>query len=312
MPSIHQLHPERKTLHGHFSRDLDPVLTIASGDSVRYSTLDSNWGLEPYVGGAYAPRREFEGRVVGVDDGHALIGPIAIQGAQPGMTLEVQIKTVRPGRWGFCLAGGWPSATNQRLAITSRGIVHAWTLDPDTMTGLNHLGHTVTLRPFMGIMGMPPAEPGIHSTIPPRIWGGNLDCKELVAGSTLYLPIPVTGGLFSVGDGHAAQGDGEIGGTAIECAMDEVELTFYVRDDFPVTTPTAHTPAGWVTMSFDANLNEAAFAAAEAMFTLMGRLYKLDRWDVIALASHAVDLRITQLVNEQCGVHALLPHGRAR
>jgi acetamidase/formamidase len=160
------------------------------------------------------------------------------------MTLEVQINVVRPGEWGFCLAGGWPSPVNTRLSITNRGIVHAWTLDAERLVGRNQHGHTIALHPFMGIMGMPPDEPGVHSTIPPHIWGGNMDCKELVVGSRLYLPIPVEGGLFSVGDGHAAQGDGEIGGTAIECPMEQVELTFQLHDDLPVTTPTANTPAG--------------------------------------------------------------------
>lgn len=312
MSITYRLPAERRTLHGHFSRDLQPVLSIQSGDTVQFSTMDSNWGLEPFVGGVYHLRREMEGRDAALDDGHALTGPIAILGAQPGMTLEVQIKDIRLGAWGYCLGGGWPSSVNKRLNITSRGIVHNWQFDKNQMIGRNHLGHTVVLRPFMGIMGMPPNDPGIHSTIPPRIYGGNLDCKELVVGSTLYLPIAVEGGLFSTGDGHAAQGDGEIGGTAIECPMDLVELTFNLRDDFPVTTPVANTPAGWITMGFDASLNEAAFMALEAMFTLMQRLYGLDRWDVVALSSHAVDLHITQIVNQLGGVHAVLPHGRLR
>ncbi len=312
MPTIHKLLPERRTLHGHFSRDLEPVLTIQSGDTVRFTTLDSNWGMEPFIGGAYAPRREFEGRDPKLDDGHALTGPVYIEGARPGMTLEIHVKDIQLGAWGYCLGGGWPSATNRRLNITSRGIVHDWKFDKQRMIARNHLGHTTALRPFMGIMGMPPREPGIHSTIPPRIYGGNLDCKELVAGSTLYLPIAVEGGLFSTGDGHAAQGDGEIGGTAIECPMDLVELTFNLRDDFPVTTPVANTPAGWLTMGFNASLNEATFMALESMFTLMERLYQLDRWEVVALSSHAVDLHITQIVNELGGVHAILPHGRVR
>ncbi|MEZ4672079.1 MAG: acetamidase/formamidase family protein [Anaerolineae bacterium] len=308
----HILRPERRTLHGHFSPDLPPVLTIAPGDTVRCSTLDANWGLEPYKGGVYGPRREFEGRAAGLDDGHPLIGPIAISGAQPGLTLAVDILHLRPGTWGFTMGGGWPNPTNNRLGISTGGVVHDWRLDPDIMTGRNHVGHSVRLRAFMGVMGMPPPAPGIHSTIPPRVWGGNMDCKELVVGSTLYLPIPVAGGLFSVGDGHAAQGDGEISSTAIECPMEEVDLRFDLREDFPVTTPVANTPAGWVTMAFDADLNEAAFAALEAMLALMGRLYKLERFDAVALASVVVDLRVTQMVNEVCGVHAVLPHGSIR
>ena len=306
MSQTYTLHPERKTLHGHFSRDLPPVLT-----------LDAGWGLEPFEGGDYASRRdmqrrEFEGRVKGLDDGHALIGPIAIEGAHPGLTLEVEIKTIQPAKWGFCVAGGWTDDNNQLLGLTESGTMHNWTLDPQAMIGRSQNGHSVALRPFMGVMGMPPDEPGTHPTAPPRIWGGNMDCKELVVGSTLYLPIPVEGGLFSVGDGHAVQGDGEVSGTAIECPMDLVELTFHVRDDFPVTTATANTPTGWLTMGFDTDLTPATYQALNAMLDLMERLFGIKRLDAIGLASLVVDLRVTQIVNGVRGVHAVLPHGSVR
>lgn len=98
---------------------------------------------------------------------------------------------------------------NNRLGVEKEATLLSWILDAAAMIGVNQLGHKISLRPFMGVMGMPPDEPGIHSTIPPRSCGGNLDCKELVAGSSLYLPISVPEALFSVGDGHAAQGDGE-------------------------------------------------------------------------------------------------------
>src|SRR5205823_9759394 len=141
---------------------------------------------------------------------------------------------------------------------------YTWQLDADRMTGHTRDGRSIALHPFMGVMGMPPDEPGVHSTPPPRPCGGNMDCKELVAGSTLFLPIPVPGALFSVGDGHAAQGDGEVAGTAIECPMDRVELAFHLRDDFPVSVPTAQTPAGWLTMGIGADLDTATFMALEA------------------------------------------------
>jgi acetamidase/formamidase len=191
-------------------------------------------------------------------------------------------------------------------------VVHAWSLDAEKRIGRNHLGHTVALRPFMGVMGMPPPEPGRHVTSPPRIWGGNLDCKELIAGTTLYLPIPVEGGLFSVGDGHAVQGDGEVSITAIDCGMDRVDLTFDLREDFPIATPHAWTPDAWITLGIGGTLDDAAYAALEAMFRLIGRQYNLERLDAIALASLTVDLRVTQIVNGVVGVHAMLPHGAIR
>jgi acetamidase/formamidase len=190
--------------------------------------------------------------------------------------------------------------------------VHRWTLDPVAGTGRNQHGHTVALRPFLGVIGMPPAEPGRHSTIPPRPHGGNLDCRELVAGSTLWLPIPVDGALLSVGDGHAAQGDGEVSGTAIECPMDRVDLTLSTVDDFPVTGPVARTPAGWVTMGLGYTVDDAVFEALNAMFDLLGRLHGVSRPDAVALASVAVDVRVTQIVNRTVGAHAVLPPGALR
>jgi acetamidase/formamidase len=314
MPTIHALEPERRTLHGHFSRDLPPILTIDPGDTVRYRTLEAGWSIEPYQGGEYVPPKKIFERHPELDKGHALIGPLFVRGAKPGMTLEIRLDDIRPGTWGRCLGGGWSGAFNQQFGIaeSKKGIVHAYTLDPQTMTARTHFGHTVTLRPFMGVMGMPPDEPGIHSTAPPRLCGGNLDCKELVAGTTLFLPIPVDGALFSVGDGHGAQGDGEVSGTAIECPMDRVDLTFDLHDGFPILTPTAKTAEGWLTLGFGEQLNDATVMALEAMFALMGKFLNLSRLDTIALASVVVDVRVTQIANGVLGVHAVLPHGAIR
>ena len=115
------------------------------------------------------------------------------------------------------------------------------------MSGRDQYGHVIALHPFMGVMGLPPNEPGIHPTVPPRFCGGNMDCKELVAGSTLYLPITLPEALFSVGDGHAVQGDGEVSGVALECPMERVDLTFNLRDDLRLMTPRIHSSKGWMT-----------------------------------------------------------------
>ncbi|MFN8529008.1 MAG: acetamidase/formamidase family protein [Anaerolineae bacterium] len=308
----HHLEPTRENLRGRFSREHAPVLTVQPGDTVTYRTLDAGWGLEQVKW--MQERLMFEPRTSPDDDGHAMIGPIAIAGAKAGMTLEVKIGDIRPGSYGFTFAGGWDCAVNQRLGLVGEGsgVLHQWTLDAEAMTGTNQHGHTVTLHPFMGVMGMPPNEPGMHSTTPPRFCGGNIDCKALVSGSTLYLPIPVDGGLFYVGDGHAAQGDGESSVTAIECPIERVDLTFNVRDDVKLSAPRANTPDGWVTFGFHEDLNEATYLALEGMLTLMGELLGVGRADALALASVAVDLRITQIVNTVRGVHAILPHGAIR
>jgi acetamidase/formamidase len=161
----------------------------------------------------------------------------------------------------------------------------------------------------MGVMGMAPDEPGILSTRPPRVCGGNIDCKELVEGSTVFLPIAVKGGLFSTGDGHAAQGDGEASGTAIECPMERVELEFHIHPTLRLSMPRAHTPIGWVVMGLHEDLEEASLAALEEIVVLMEELHGVDRYEALILAGVAVDLRITQIVNGVCGVHAVLPHG---
>lgn len=307
--ALHNIEPVRRNLHGHFSPELPPVLEIQSGDTVRFQTLDAGWNLleqdDPF-----APPRKFEPRDPQLDAGHALCGPVAVRGAKPGMTLEIRINHVVPGRWGWSLAGGFPSPLNQRLGIAD-GVLHGsqWSLDAASGLATNAQGRSVRMHPFMGVLGMPPAEPGVHSTTPPRVSGGNIDCKELIAGSALFLPVAVEGGLFSTGDGHAVQGDGEVAGPALECPMQQVDLEFYLHEGLSLTVPRANTPAGWITLGFHEDMNEAWVMALEGMLTLMGEHFGMERKEALMMASLVVDLRITQVVNGVVGVHAVLPHG---
>lgn len=311
---LHAIEPVRETLHGHFSRELPPVLTIEPGETVRFRTLAAGWNLEP----RRSTRREDGARKFApldpeLDAGHALCGPVAIRGAEPGMALGVRIDALRPGTWGMTFAGGWSSPVNDRLGVAAGDeTILLWELDPDRLVGRDQHGHTLPLRPFMGVMGLAPAEPGRHPTPPPRPTGGNIDCKELVPGSTLYLPVAVPGGLFSVGDGHALQADGEASTTAIECPMERAEFTFSLHPEMRLTTPRAETPIGWLTFGFHEDLDEAMFLALDAMLALMGERHGLERREALALASLVVDLRITQVVNGVKGVHAVLPHGVLR
>ncbi|HET9016153.1 MAG TPA: acetamidase/formamidase family protein [Thermomicrobiaceae bacterium] len=308
--TIYEIEPSRENLHGPFSRDRPAVLTIDSGDAVCFRTLDAGWGIEPYD--ESGERRQFTPRDEEIDRGHALCGPIAIRGARKGMTLAIHVDDLRVGTWGWTRAGGWSSPVNDRLGVTGDHHLLRWTLDPDAMVGRDQHGHEVTLRPFMGVMGMPPDEPGFHPTSPPRSCGGNIDCKELVAGTTLYLPIPVDGGLFSVGDGHAAQGDGEVSTTAIECPVDRVQLSFTVRDDLRLTTPRARVDGAWLTLGFHEDLDEATMLALDGMLDLIQEQYGVGRLEALGLASVVVDLRVTQIVNGVRGVHAVLADGAIR
>lgn len=277
---LHELPCEPWALHGHFSRDLEPVLTVDPGDSVRISVPNHAWEVEP--------DERIVARNPEIDTGHALAGPIEVRGAEAGQTLVVRIEEVRPSHWG----------------LTHGGPDHAvyW----DLRAGIGRaLDREVDLKPFLGVLGMPPPEPGVHSTVPPRRWGGNIDCKELVAGTTLFLPIPVDGALFSAGDGHAAQGDGEVSGTAIETPA-QARLTLDVRADLLLDWPIARIDGAWLTFGFDEHLGRAARIAVDGMLSLMGRELGVTGGDARVLASIGVDLRVTQVVNGVLGVHAVL------
>lgn len=301
------IEPDAATLHGCFSASLPPVLTIDPGDRVVFRTLDAHWGLEPLPADGSSQRQH--PRNGERDRGHALCGPVAIRGAEPGMTMTVQIEEIIPGAWGWTSAGGVDSPFNRRLGVhEAPELTLRWTIDRENGMCRDQHGHDVPLRPFMGVMGLAPDSPELLSTAPPRPTGGNLDCRELVVGSTLYLPVAVTGGLFSTGDGHAAQADGELSGTAIECPIDRVALRFDLRPDVRITTPRAETPAGWITFGFDENLDEAVAIATAAMLNLMAERYGLERREALALASMLVDVRVTQMVNGVRGAHAVLGH----
>jgi acetamidase/formamidase len=303
---IHEIPLERRTLHGHFARDLPPVVTIDQGDTVAFACPNAGWEI--------APGEKFEPRDEELDEGHALVGPIEVRGARRGQTLAVQIDAVRVGDFGFTAAGGWASPLNDRIAMgadVDRRALH-WRLDADAGIGIDEQGRKIELAPFLGVLGMPPDEPGIHPTGPPRRSGGNIDCKELTAGTTLFLPISVDGALFSAGDGHGRQGDGEVSGTAIECPLARAELTLTLRDDLRLEWPVAWTPEAWLTFGFDEDLDEAAGIAVAGMLDLMGRELGLGRADALSFASLVVDVRVTQLVNGVLGVHAVLPHAAIR
>lgn len=307
--TIHTLEPTKKTLHGAFSPDRPAILEIESGDTIVASVPDAGWGKEaPHLDGT--PHATYPKPQSPEQDGHALIGPIAIKGAQPGMTLAVHIEEIVVGDYGYTYTGGFPHRVNRFFDFEGHQKDYlVWALDAENAIGTTQHGQRVRLNPFLGVMGMPPPTAGYHSTQPPRTWGGNIDCKSLIAGTKLYLPIPVEGGLFSFGDGHAAQGHGEVSVTAIECPMERVQLRLEVLADMPLTTPRAWTPEGWLCFGFDEDLQAATFIALDDMLSLMMGKYSLpSRKQALGLATAFVDLHITQIANPAQGVHAFLPH----
>jgi acetamidase/formamidase len=304
----HRLDPTPDTVVDVFDPARSPVLEVAAGDTLVVRSLDASGYLAPMPSpGARGATMFAEPR------GHCLTGPIAVAGAQPGSVLAVHLVSMTPDPWGWTVAAALDNDLNRRLGVVpGEPAWLLWDIDVENGRATNQLGTGVALAPFLGVTGVAPAEPGEHSTIPPRAQGGgNIDCRELVAGSTLYLPVQVPGALLSLGDGHAAQGDGEVGGTAVECPM-TTELVVEVLPDRPVPGIHALTPAGRITFGFDADLNEATAEALAAMLTWLQSSYGVDRPTALALASAAVHLRVTQVANQVWGVHALLPHGALR
>jgi len=304
--TFHRIEPAPETTVNVFSPGHAPVLTIDPGDTLLVRSLDAAGYLAPHE---YPGDDEQEKMFPGDFRGHCLTGPIAVRGATPGDMLAVRLVSLTPDDWGWTVAPAVPdSPVLRRLGLS--GTEPSWLLwEIGSGKATANRKYTRPIAPFLGVMGVAPAEPGEHSTIPPRAGaGGNIDCKELVAGSTLYLPVGVPGALLYLGDGHGAQGDGEVCGTAIECPMTTEAVVDLARGR-PLPSIHAETPAGRVTFGFSADLNEAMGDALDAMVTWLAALYDTTRAEALALASNCVDLRVTQVANVTWGVHAVLPDG---
>ena len=281
------------------------MLGIDPGDTVVVRSMDAS---------GYLARQTYPGedqpKMYPAARGHCLTGPISVRGARPGDMLALHLALLRPDGWGWTVAAALDTPVTRRLGLAGGPPSWLlWELDAEAGQGTADRGFVRGLAPFLGVMGMPPAEPGEHSTIPPRAaGGGNIDCRELVAGATLFLPVTVPGALLYLGDGHAAQGDGEVGGTAIECGM-TTEAVIDLIPERPLSSIHAETPGGRITFGFDADLNVAMGDALDAMVRWMQSLFDLGKASALALASTCVDLRITQVANQTWGVHAVLPPG---
>jgi acetamidase/formamidase len=237
--------------------------------------------------------------------GHILTGPIRVATAQVNQVLQVEILDIKLRQdWGYNfirpLSGGLPGEFHETTKMTIK-------LDQNLQEGELPWGTKLPLRPFFGVMGCaPPPQWGMISSIQPRAHGGNMDNKELIPGTTLYLPIFVDGANFSAGDGHGCQGDGEVCVTAIETAL-EGTFRLTIRDDMQIALPYAETKSHFITMAFDEDLDDAAKEALRQMISLITQRTNLSRAQAYSLCSLAADLRVTQIVNGNKGIHAILP-----
>lgn len=320
----HYVHltPENSVI-GNFPAQKAPILTVKSGETVRIDTGGGNrWGddsPDTWLKANHIPAsgddtaiKEIDRvvkettRYAGIKNGHLLVGPIAVEGAMPGDSLEVRILSVvpripygtvsmRPGR------GGIPDSVPEPFSTVV-------VLDLKRNVGLFGSGVEVPLAPFMGVMGtLPPDEEGPNRRSgPPGSFGGNLDCKELVAGTTLYLPVYHPGGLFFTGDSHAAQGDGEVTINAIETANTAI-LQFILHKGKTLKGPRAETPTHYITFGLDPDLDKAMEMAIHETNAFLDEAMGMDFFHAFALASIAVDFRVTQVVDGTKGIHAMIP-----
>jgi acetamidase/formamidase len=300
-PAIHELKASPQTVHrGFFDASLKPVLTINSGDIVKLEQLG-------------VPKEKIPAELYdvykGVDNAgrgdHTLNGPIRINGAEPGDMLEIRIRSI-----------------DVRLPIAGQGFVAnrgllpedfpnpkdrvLW-LDLKKKTAEYAPGVVVPLKPFWGVIAVaPPASMGRVPSGPPNVFGGNMDNRDLVGGTTLYLPVFVPGALLSIGDGHAAQGYGEVCLSAIETSL-KGEIQVLLHKNKSLKQPRAETPTHFMTMGLNPDLDEAAKIATREMLDWLVEMKGLKREDAYMLASAAMDLVVTQVVDGTKGIHALMP-----
>ena len=307
MAKAHRLVASTSTVHwGYFDSELKPALEVDSGDTVTIETVSGGADVLPGPGYYVPPELlEIHDNVPRKMLGHILTGPIRINTAKINQVLQVDIIDIKLRQdWGYNfirpLSGGLPGEFHETTKMTIR-------LDNDAKEGELPWGTRLPLRPFFGVMGCaPPSQWGMISSIQPRAHGGNMDNKELIAGTTLYLPIFVDGANFSAGDGHGCQGDGEVCVTAIETAL-EGTFRLTVRDDMSITLPYAENETHIITMAFDEDLDDAAKEALRQMIGLITQRTNLSKAQAYSLCSLTADLRVTQIVNGNKGIHAIIP-----
>ena len=304
----HLLQSKPETVHwGYFDGGLPPVLSIESGDRVTIECVSGNPEWMPPEGSPFKPLDDIKlihEKVKRGSGNHILTGPIAVNGAKTGDVLEVKIlDIVMRQDWGFNLFRSYGGTLPEDFNYYR--IIHVG-LDRAANVGIMPSGLKVPLSPFFGQLAVaPPKDFGKQNSKEPREFGGNIDCKDLTAGSTIYLPVWNDGALFSTGDGHAAQGHGEVDGTAIETSLTGT-FEFHVRQDLGWKLPRGETPTHLIAFGLDFDLDDAAKQALRQMIDWVTALTGIGKDEAYALCSIACDLHVTQTVNNVKGVHAML------
>ena len=297
-----------ETVHwGYLDAAIEPALTIDSGERVTIECVpcppewmppkDSGMDVLPDI-------TEIHSKVKKGSGTHIFTGPIFVRDAKIGDVLEVKIHDIKIRQnWGWNLFRGYMGTIPEDFPYMR--LTHI-PLDLKANVAILPSGYKVPLAPFFGQLAVAPAATfGRQNSKEPREFGGNLDCKELTAGSTIYLPVWNEGALFSTGDGHGAQGDGEVDGTAIETALAGT-FEFTVRKDLGWKMPRAETPTHYIAFGLDTDLDDAARQALKEMIAWIVSMTGMHKDEAYALCSFACDLHVTQTVNNVKGVHAML------
>ena len=333
---LHRLRATPATVHwGYFCASLAPALRVASGDLIEIEAITHHAGDDPDL--MFDPIVDALFRGVRAEDRqpgpHIMTGPLYVEGARPGDMLEVRYLSMTPRcRYGSNLAANWGYLYDElgrkdRVTIyrIDEGANTAQALYAYDFPGTYRVPGTITrcpecdrqpalagvripVRPHLGTAGVAPDVPGRISTVPPGKHGGNIDNWRIGAGATMYYPVQVDGALFSVGDPHISQGDGELSGTAIESSLN-VLMQVRVRRDFRFPSPLLETPDCWIVHGFDEDLNIAMRNTALDMLTFLSEHRGLSRDDAYSLMSVAADFAVTQVVDQRRGIHARIPRG---
>ena len=332
--ALHTLRATPSTCHwGYFDAALTPVLNVRSGDLIQAETISPHAGDDPDL--MFDPAIEALYRGIPQEERypgpHILTGPIHVEDARPGDMLEVRYLNMTPrcgygsnlaAHWGYLYQelGRKERVTIYRINAGGNTAEALYAYDfpgkytvPGTITRCPACDRQATLeglripvRPHLGVAGVAPDERGRISTVPPGKHGGNIDNWRIGAGATMYYPVQVDGALFSVGDPHISQGDGELSGTAIESSLD-VLFQIVLRRDFSFPSPLLETPNYWIVHGFDEDLNVAMRMAALDMLTLLTEHRHLSKDDAYSLMSVAADFAVTQVVDQRQGIHVRIP-----
>lgn len=304
MATNHRLDPNVDTVHwGYFDAQLPARLEVESGDTVVVDTVSGWPDVAPDE--PYAPaHREIVARLKPQPGPHILTGPIAVRGAVPGDALEVRVKAIElTADWGWNVIRPLRGTLPEDFPNAEKRVIP---IDREAMTARLPWGPTVPLRPFFGILATAPRpEYGRISSVEPREFGGNIDCKEFVPGTSLFLPVFVPGAKFSAGDGHAVQGDGEVCLTALEtCLRGTFELVLH--KSMTLAMPRAITPTHYIALGLNEDLDDAAKQALREMIAWLVAMKGWTRSEAYVFCSLACDLHVTQLVDGIKGIHAMV------